>query len=249
MNPNRLFIRHIGLYLMCFSSNLHLDDKAEPDIWNFNSSGRKGRHFINYFNLKMPTNESLLYWSPPVVQFSVHSPFIEIGTISTHELLLGHTYEINYRLEEEHLLPHPFPTDCTDYDELWRKNNKTGPRSQEVCENKCLDPFKEQCWGYILASNLCNNNESCKREYASCKKMDLEEIPKCEMNCKANCLEMKYSFTLKDTTEKIESTEELFSYIGGLMGCWLGMSVWASVGIFENAYRKIVRVMRQLGKK
>ncbi|GFU39194.1 hypothetical protein NPIL_528001 [Nephila pilipes] len=44
-------------------------------------------------------------------------------------------------------------------------------------------------------------------------------------------------------------TEELFSYIGGLMGCWLGMSVWASVGIFENAYRKIVQVKRKLRKK
>ncbi|GFU11893.1 hypothetical protein NPIL_146811 [Nephila pilipes] len=37
-------------------------------------------------------------------------------------------------------------------------------------------------------------------------------------------------------------TEELFSYLGGLMGCWLGMSVWASVGIFEKAYRKMVEL-------
>ncbi|GFY19499.1 hypothetical protein TNCV_4646731 [Trichonephila clavipes] len=44
-------------------------------------------------------------------------------------------------------------------------------------------------------------------------------------------------------------TEELFSYIGGLMGCWLGISVWASVGVFEKIYRKIVQVQQQLRKK
>ncbi|GFT57466.1 hypothetical protein NPIL_170261, partial [Nephila pilipes] len=44
-------------------------------------------------------------------------------------------------------------------------------------------------------------------------------------------------------------TEELFSYVGGLMGCWLGISVWASVGMFENTYRKIVQLKRQSRKK
>ncbi|GFX36193.1 uncharacterized protein TNCV_2065341 [Trichonephila clavipes] len=41
-------------------------------------------------------------------------------------------------------------------------------------------------------------------------------------------------------------TEELFGYIGGLKGCWLAISVWASVGIFENIYRKIVQIPTQL---
>ncbi|GFT52071.1 hypothetical protein NPIL_620961, partial [Nephila pilipes] len=34
--------------------------------------------------------------------------------------------------EEEHLLESPYDTNCTDYEDLWNKNNKTGPRSQEV---------------------------------------------------------------------------------------------------------------------
>ncbi|GFT70147.1 hypothetical protein NPIL_481441, partial [Nephila pilipes] len=34
--------------------------------------------------------------------------------------------------EEEHLLESPYQTNCTDYEYLWEKNNKTGPRSQEV---------------------------------------------------------------------------------------------------------------------
>ncbi|GFS87656.1 hypothetical protein NPIL_57561, partial [Nephila pilipes] len=68
-----------------------------------------------------------------------------------------------------------------------------------------------------------------------------------------------YSITIVVYLEKTEvnvmkhnplyGTEELFSYIGGLMGCWLGMSVWASVGIFENIYRKVVRVKQQPNKE
>ncbi|GFT19264.1 hypothetical protein NPIL_518091 [Nephila pilipes] len=43
--------------------------------------------------------------------------------------------------------------------------------------------------------------------------------------------------------------EELFSYLGSLMGSWLGISVWASVGISENAYWKVVQMKRKLRKK
>ncbi|GFR09996.1 hypothetical protein TNCT_630841, partial [Trichonephila clavata] len=35
------------------------------------------------------------------------------------------------------------------------------------------------------------------------------------------------------------TSAELFSYIGGLMGCWLGISVWASVGFFEKTWNFI----------
>ncbi|GFU11896.1 uncharacterized protein NPIL_146841 [Nephila pilipes] len=194
---NRIFFRHIGIHFMCYSSNIHLDDKAEPDIWNFNSSRRGARNVINYFNLQMPASESLSYWDPPVVRFSVHSPFIQDDpSISSNELLLGHIYEINIRLEVEHLLPHPFPTNCTNYNEMWRKNNKTGPRSQEVCQNKCLDHFKERCWEYLVARTLNENNDSYMQEYSSCKKMDFEEIPSCEANCRANCVYVTISIVI-----------------------------------------------------
>ncbi|GFW17919.1 hypothetical protein TNCV_2231001 [Trichonephila clavipes] len=44
------------------------------------------------------------------------------------------------------------------------------------------------------------------------------------------------------------TSAELFSYIGGLMGCWLGISVWASVGIFEKIW-KFVRLKWQFRNK
>ncbi|PRD29824.1 UNVERIFIED_CONTAM: hypothetical protein NCL1_28206 [Trichonephila clavipes] len=34
MKENFIFDQYTGFYSMCYSSNLHLDDKAEPEKWN-----------------------------------------------------------------------------------------------------------------------------------------------------------------------------------------------------------------------
>ncbi|GFT43415.1 uncharacterized protein NPIL_406001 [Nephila pilipes] len=207
MMKNRIYNRVTALYSVCFSSNLHLDDNAEPDSLNFSSSRREPREFVRYFNLKMPAYESFSYRHIPFVVFSVHSPFIQDdpSVVLSNKLKLGHKYEFNVYLKEEHLLPHPFPTNCTDYDELWRKNNKTGPRSKEACLKKCSESFEQRCWEYHLAREFFENTDVCSKDYAFCKKMELEEIPKCEMNCKVNCRKLKYYFTVKDTTQQLES--------------------------------------------
>ncbi|GFT37766.1 hypothetical protein NPIL_414161, partial [Nephila pilipes] len=47
--------------------------------------------------------------------------------------------------EEEHLLESPYQTNCTDYEDLWEKNNKSGPRSQEMCREWCLINTLKPC--------------------------------------------------------------------------------------------------------
>ncbi|GIZ05007.1 hypothetical protein CEXT_740431 [Caerostris extrusa] len=42
---------------------------------------------------------------------------------------------------------------------------------------------------------------------------------------------------------------ELFSYIGGLIGCWLGISVWAFVDIIEGNCRRLLRLIQKLKQK
>ncbi|GIY94712.1 hypothetical protein CEXT_280301 [Caerostris extrusa] len=43
--------------------------------------------------------------------------------------------------------------------------------------------------------------------------------------------------------------EEMFSYIGGLLGCWLGISVWAFAGMVESFFRRIIQLIRKLKRK
>ncbi|GFT89293.1 hypothetical protein NPIL_529621, partial [Nephila pilipes] len=42
---------------------------------------------------------------------------------------------------------------------------------------------------------------------------------------------------------------DIFSYIGGLMGCWLGISVWACTGIAETVFWIVLRYLKQPVKK
>ncbi|GFT57332.1 hypothetical protein NPIL_449351 [Nephila pilipes] len=52
-----------------------------------------------------------------------------------------------------HLLESPYKTNCTDYEDLWRKNNKTGPRSQEMCKEWCK-------WNIYKSCNDCERGLS-----------------------------------------------------------------------------------------
>ncbi|CAL1299199.1 unnamed protein product [Larinioides sclopetarius] len=40
---------------------------------------------------------------------------------------------------------------------------------------------------------------------------------------------------------------DLFSYVGGLMGLWLGISVWNLLGMAEKFFRRSIRLKRKLG--
>ncbi|GFT11445.1 uncharacterized protein NPIL_291291 [Nephila pilipes] len=92
-------------------------------------------------------DESFYPWAVPRILLSIHSPFVPVSTLEKGELLRsGHLYSINIRMEEEHFLEYPFYTNCTDYYGLWKKNNKTGPRSKEMCE--------ELCWWKLYKADL-----------------------------------------------------------------------------------------------
>ncbi|GFS48844.1 hypothetical protein NPIL_159711 [Nephila pilipes] len=42
---------------------------------------------------------------------------------------------------------------------------------------------------------------------------------------------------------------DVFSYIGGLMGCWLGISVWAFTGIAETTIWTAFDYLKKFSKK
>ncbi|GFU32385.1 uncharacterized protein NPIL_368641 [Nephila pilipes] len=224
MDENLIYQRQYGLHFICYSSNLHLDDNAEPDEWNFSSPETETQNFIAHLHVQFSAYESFFYRMHPVVFFAVHSPFIQVNPFIEQNILkLGHDYEIIFRL---------------------------------ACKKKCSDSYETQCWEHASSHDVLRDNGTHMKDYTFCVKLSLDEIPSCEMNCKANCLTNVLISIYIENTEvnvlrhnRLYGTEELFSYIGGLMGCWLGISVWASVGIFEEAYRKIIQMKRQLREK
>ncbi|GBM53243.1 hypothetical protein AVEN_169270-1, partial [Araneus ventricosus] len=42
---------------------------------------------------------------------------------------------------------------------------------------------------------------------------------------------------------------EVFSYVGGLMGCWLGISVWTCFGMTGKKFQTVVKYVKNLRKR
>ncbi|CAL1278000.1 unnamed protein product, partial [Larinioides sclopetarius] len=256
-------------YPTCYSANLRLNNELPPLTWNVEDS--KDNIQLENFNIKVQTDEAFRPWYIPQIILAIHSPYVPVQPIQEGEILkLGYLYLVTIKLEEEHLLPYPYQTDCMDYDALWRKNNKTGPRSQEVCRQWCLrinsicDEFHYNVKMIPYNENMCELNSKMPLEANECKK-----------TCKADCKRLKYSYKiteipLDERHNKAEQSdsiylrfyleerhvvimshtpvyvaEDIFSYIGGLMGCWLGFSVATFVGSLESTFT----VVRPLTKK
>ncbi|GFU32245.1 uncharacterized protein NPIL_555081, partial [Nephila pilipes] len=94
---------------------------------------------LYYFIASIQEYETFFPWTVQRILLSIHSPFVPIDPFKEGvNLETNHDYFVYIQMGEEHLLESPYSTNCMDYEEIWKTNNKTGPRSQEMC--------KEGCW-------------------------------------------------------------------------------------------------------
>ncbi|GIY09472.1 uncharacterized protein CEXT_54431 [Caerostris extrusa] len=132
-------------------------------------------------------------WADSQVYLSIHSPVVPSNPFMYGKpLRTGYQYDVYVRLEEEHLLPPPYPTNCTDYDAIWRMNNKTGPRSQEMCREFCHRDYYNsflQCETtmtmYENPKNICLHSIFIFKTAPNGSK---EALNLCLKNCKENCV-------------------------------------------------------------
>ncbi|GIY54177.1 hypothetical protein CEXT_466961 [Caerostris extrusa] len=144
-------------------------------------------------------------WGEPGVIFTIHSPFVAVNPFLKGNVLRpGSSYNIHVRLEEEHLLPHPYKTNCTDYESLWKSNNRTGPRSQQMCKENCMIYFSMTCYRCPYELIMYENPEDrCnKSSDLYCDRMEqmLEELEECRDNCKPDCVKHMYPYTIEEHT-------------------------------------------------
>ncbi|GIY38349.1 uncharacterized protein CEXT_254471 [Caerostris extrusa] len=119
-------------FVKCFSSNLHIDGEDEPEVRKIRKQKERAKGFFT-IKLRMLREEEFHPWDNPKAFISIHSPYVPSNpTADGRPMELGYEYELYVRLEENHLLPAPYQTNCTDYIDFRRKNNRTGPRSQAV---------------------------------------------------------------------------------------------------------------------
>ncbi|GFT64048.1 uncharacterized protein NPIL_250901 [Nephila pilipes] len=141
------------VFITCYSSNLHIYGNEEVETI-YSEETFRIPNSMNGFVTEIRDYDTFFPWSVPRILLSVHSPFVPINPFDEGMILEKyHEYYINVRMEEEHLLESPYQTNCTDYEDLWKKNNKTGPRSQEMCRERCR-------WNFFQSCNGCENGFS-----------------------------------------------------------------------------------------
>ncbi|GBM19218.1 hypothetical protein AVEN_142471-1 [Araneus ventricosus] len=264
-----------NVFAKCFSERLQLfhGDAAlktmHIDLSLFSDS------LIGVYKLHIPEAESLYPWDVNRVFFAIHSPFEPINPLQEGiSVRPGYYYFVEVNLHKEQLLPYPYQTNCANYNITWMKNNRTGPRSQEACKELCRSIFLKDCFGCdpgrIMIDNpedLCTPGIKLRRPYYFWKyiaarpgKLDIEGIPRylnvclpyveahqrCHDGCKPDCLKLYYEYNVVESSQDPSPNGDLYSYVGGLMGLWLGISVWTLVGIAEKSFRKSLRLKRKL---
>ncbi|XP_055946461.1 uncharacterized protein LOC129976753 [Argiope bruennichi] len=128
------------------------------------------------YNLTLHEEES---FNPalPQVFFAIHPPFNPINPVfEGHAIRSGFIYAVEITLEEDHLLPYPYPTNCTDYTTKMATINGAKPRSQEMCKELCRSEFFKQCIGCDMGMTMHLTTEHmCRRRYKGCHYSSLNE--------------------------------------------------------------------------
>ncbi|GIY25805.1 uncharacterized protein CDAR_543381 [Caerostris darwini] len=124
---------------------------------------------------------------------------------------------------------------------MWVNANRTGPRSQQMCRHRCLRNIMEHCYNcshplilypsrkgrFCMDFGHVNSTEECKRPDILVKS--------CVDLCKEDCRRMKFSYKVQETY-LARYEVEAFSYIGGFIGIWLGVSLVQVVDVFESIF-------------
>ncbi|KAF8795230.1 Acid-sensing ion channel 1 like protein [Argiope bruennichi] len=252
----------------CFTYYDRVDSPQDPKT---EKRTPLGTGISEIFTFDPQENELIYPEARAGIMFEVHSPFEAVNPFDTGYFMKpGHLYRITVKMTQEEL-----QTECVNYTEVWLKNNKTGYRSQDACEQKCIGDIVMECLNctdpltlYPYPNeNFCNP----KIEGKNTEMCDYPEyiIAECIKGCKDDCVKTKFSYEIKESflnryslsTEKNESRQirvridfpdvdiqktthkpqfkvlEIFSFIGGFLAFWIGLSMVQVVEIFDCIFQ------------
>ncbi|XP_042899744.1 degenerin mec-10-like [Parasteatoda tepidariorum] len=257
----------------CYSYASVTEEQKEP-IYEFQRNifeiGKGSSKLIHLRDFVFKPPEMFQADIPAGIFFTVHSQFDASNPfLSGHFFRPGKSYRINVEMKEERRLPPPYKTNCTDYIKLWLENGKSGPRSKKMCQLKCEANYYTNCLNcskrsIIYPSKLkpCSEKDSVRKLSPECQRMSRGTIYDCFKDCKEECQETIYTYTILEkplqlsfyssAVSKLSYTKdssliyvdvhindkeithlefspkyekvEIFSYIGGFLGIWLGVS-------------------------
>ncbi|XP_054724589.1 uncharacterized protein LOC129234590 [Uloborus diversus] len=199
-----------GLLHICYRKYFRGYDERDPF-----EGDTKGSHFVIWnghpfdtFVLNFETQDTFHPNVKPGGIFGIQSPYetrFDVVPLAPQK-----SYEIYIELEEERLLPAPYATDCRNYTEEWLENNKTGPRSKEMCQQLCHEVLSETVCGCITEIvflgnlfphyNVCANEvrDKCSDTIRENAKYYEEWRANCTAACKDDCVKWKFKFRVQE---------------------------------------------------
>ncbi|XP_035228488.1 uncharacterized protein LOC118200633 [Stegodyphus dumicola] len=250
--------------LTCFGYNVHPEDTMDLDPVVYDRSPFEGPTAYHMIYLQFHVKD-VSRVDRPHIFFSIHSPLEYVNPAVSRDLFLPyHHYTLIISTEEEHRLPPPYDTECVDYEGNWLKHNRTGPRSQQICRDRCRSRLSLQCHNCVHpVITVPENRTICPYidQYYDCTdERFMPEFNQCYSSCKPACRDVKYNYKLLDVPFPNESDVslieirfpkreilvmshkkkyegvELFSNIGGFMGCWIGFSICSILSLFAYIF-------------
>ncbi|XP_055932740.1 uncharacterized protein LOC129962769 [Argiope bruennichi] len=195
------------------------------------------------------------------------------------KLQAGRTYDIFVNQRVTIRLGAPYVTNCTNYTELWKKNGGYGSLTRRACTEKCkmesmieTEGCAAQTISYPEEYSICPDgvypsdaivekcsqqcNEACKEvSYNLRQEVIFDQSAKCidDANCKERTLFMNFVFNRLEI-EKFEhhpryESVEVFSYVGGYMGMWLGISLISLFDLAETMVALMAYPLRKTTRK
>ncbi|GIY38347.1 uncharacterized protein CEXT_254451 [Caerostris extrusa] len=180
---------------------------------------------IFHYTLRMLREEEFHPWDLPQAFIAVHSPYVPSNPIADGSSMeLGYEYELYVRLMCKELCTLKFSRDCFDCDRgltMFRDHDKW---------------CKEESNGLLVSVLYLRTESTCWFEAGSTRWLEgfrlvsKFEVPPTRKAKEENRNKISIRVYVKDPEIFVQSHTplygnwELFSYIGGLMGCWLGIS-------------------------
>ncbi|GBM38362.1 hypothetical protein AVEN_75996-1 [Araneus ventricosus] len=176
-------------------------------------------------------------------------------------------------------LPAPYQTNCTDYLELWKKNGGYGPLTGKACAEQCKMENMLETNGCVAQTinhpgnyTICDDDthpsddiiRKCKLQckdacnevsYSIRHEVAYDLTKKCgkDENCMYKDVYLNFIFNRMEVERVVHQPRyesvEMFSYIGGYMGMWLGLSLVALFDFAETLVALVTYMCRNKRKK
>ncbi|KAF8782010.1 hypothetical protein HNY73_012345 [Argiope bruennichi] len=257
LSPKPVYVFNVqGLPTNCYAFNT---------VWRNSSAVLVKVPQRTGFEMLLKTDESQNFYlsTPNVIQMAVHSPFMMVNPFTEgFSVQSCSTYKMYLDKTEKTLLPAPYPTNCIDYEKTWRNRGGYGPLNQEMCIEECAFNRSIEIAGCFNPTFVDYPNDTAPFCYDGPSLEDVFE--ECTVKCQPACYEEEIRDKKKTTkcetgigisfmktqvmtfiySQKYQGIE-VFGYIGGILGMWLGLSLIAVCDFLETCLAIIIHACKK----